>query len=222
MNKEIISGNNLTKTYHRGSETVYALKDASLSVAEGEMLAIVGPSGSGKTTLLNLLGCLDTPTSGSLKVSGTEVSTLKEADLVNVRRQNIGFVFQQFFLLPTLTVEENIALPYLFARRGNHHHEKINEVINLVGLNTRSRHLPHQLSGGEMQRVAVGRALANAPKILLADEPTGNLDSVTADKIFELFRDLNSRGLTVIIVTHNMELARKAHRLIALRDGQIV
>jgi putative ABC transport system ATP-binding protein len=222
MNKEFISGNNLTKTYHRGSETVYALKDASLTVAEGEMLAIVGPSGSGKTTLLNLLGCLDTPTSGSLMVNGTDISNLREADLVKVRRENIGFVFQQFFLLPTLTVEENIALPYLFARNGNHHNEKINEVINMVGLSTRAKHLPHQLSGGEMQRVAVGRALANAPRILLADEPTGNLDSITADKIFDLFRDLNSHGLTLIIVTHNMELAKKAHRLISLRDGHIV
>jgi putative ABC transport system ATP-binding protein len=222
MNKEFILGNNLTKTYHRGSEMVYALKDANLTVAEGEMLAIVGPSGSGKTTLLNLLGCLDTPTSGSLVVNGTDISSLKEADLVKVRRDNIGFVFQQFFLLPTLTVEENIALPYLFARNGNHHNEKINEVINLVGLDARAKHLPHQLSGGEMQRVAVGRALANAPRILLADEPTGNLDSTTADKIFELFRDLNSRGLTLIIVTHNMELAKKAHRLISLRDGHIV
>jgi putative ABC transport system ATP-binding protein len=222
MNKEFILGHNLTKTYHRGSETVYALKDASLTVAEGEMLAIVGPSGSGKTTLLNLLGCLDTPTSGSLTVNGADISNLREADLVKVRRENIGFVFQQFFLLPTLTVEENIALPYLFARNGNHHNEKTNEVINMVGLSTRAKHLPHQLSGGEMQRVAVGRALANAPRILLADEPTGNLDSTTADKIFELFRDLNSRGLTLIIVTHNMELAKKAHRLISLRDGHIV
>jgi len=180
----------------------------------------VGPSGSGKTTLLNLLGCLDTPTEGIVSINGVEVSSLSEQKLVQVRRDNIGFVFQQFFLLPTLNVRDNIALPLLFSHR-NHSRNRIEEILNLVDLQKRANHLPHQLSGGEMQRVAIGRALVNAPKIILADEPTGNLDSVTAQRIFEIFNNLTSRGLTLIIVTHNMELARMAHGVIELKDGEV-
>lgn len=221
MNNAIISAEDLTKTYHRGSEDVFALKGVSFVIPEGEFAAIVGPSGSGKTTLLNLLGCLDTPTGGSLRLSGHEINGLKEKDLVRLRRENIGFVFQQFYLLPTLTVEENIRLPLLFSRRQDGADGSIKETIKLVGLEARAKHLPHQLSGGEMQRVAIGRALINEPKIILADEPTGNLDSATAYKILELFQSLNEQGLTLVIVTHNMELANMAHRVIRLKDGEI-
>ncbi|MBM3118195.1 MAG: ABC transporter ATP-binding protein [Chloroflexi bacterium] len=220
MKEEIILAKGLTKIYHRGSEEIHALKEVSFAVAKGEFVAIVGPSGSGKTTLLNLLGCLDTPSQGSLRLDGTEVSGLKEKDLVKLRRKNIGFVFQQFYLLPTLTVRENIELPLLFNKR-NSYQSKIDEVIELVGLSARAGHLPSQLSGGEMQRVAIGRALVNEPKIILADEPTGNLDSATSLKIFDLFQNLNSQGLTLIIVTHNVEIAKLAHRVIHLRDGEI-
>jgi len=220
MKEGVISAKKLTKIYHRGSEEIHALKDVSLNITDGEFAAIVGPSGSGKTTLLNLVGCLDTPTRGSLRLNGVEVNGLKEKDLVKLRRENIGFVFQQFFLLPTLTVRENIELPLLFSRR-NGCRNHIDEIIEAVGLKARAEHLPSQLSGGEMQRVAIGRALINEPKIILADEPTGNLDSATAVKIFQLFQDLNSQGLTLIIVTHNLELAKSAHRVIQLRDGEV-
>jgi putative ABC transport system ATP-binding protein len=220
MKEEVILAKELTKIYHRGSEDIYALKDVSFAIGNGEFVAIVGPSGSGKTTLLNLLGCLDTPTRGSLKLNGIEVNGLKEKDLVKLRRENIGFVFQQFYLLPTLTVRENIELPLLFSKK-NGYKSQIDEVIELVGLKARAEHLPGQLSGGEMQRVAIGRALINEPKIILADEPTGNLDSATSLKIFKLFQNLNKKGLTLIIVTHNLELAKSAHKVIQLRDGEI-
>jgi putative ABC transport system ATP-binding protein len=220
MKEEVILAKELTKIYHRGSEDIYALKDVSFTIGKGEFVAIVGPSGSGKTTLLNLLGCLDTPTRGSLKLNGIEVNGLKERYLVKLRRENIGFVFQQFYLLPTLTVRENIELPLLFSKK-NGYKSQIDEVIELVGLKARAEHLPGQLSGGEMQRVAIGRALINEPKIILADEPTGNLDSATSLKIFQLFQNLNRKGLTLIIVTHNLELAKSAHKVIQLRDGEI-
>ncbi len=220
MKEEVIAAKGLTKIYHRGSEEIHALEEVSFAIKKGEFAAIVGPSGSGKTTLLNLLGCLDTPTRGSLRLNGIEVNGLKERDLVKLRRENIGFVFQQFFLLPTLTVRENMELPLLFSRR-NGYKSQIDEVIELVGLGARAKHLPGQLSGGEMQRVAIGRALINEPEIILADEPTGNLDSATSVKIFELFRNLNRQGLTLIVVTHNMDLAKIAHNVIQLRDGEI-
>ncbi len=221
MNSELITATKLTKVYRRGSEQVFALKDVSFTVSQGEFLAIMGPSGSGKTTLLNLLGCLDKPTWGSLKLSGIEISDLEEKKLVKLRRDHIGFVFQQFFLLPTLTVKENIELPLLFSKR-KENEKAIKEIIDIIGLTNRASHLPHQLSGGEMQRVAIGRALASGPTILLADEPTGNLDSVTAETIYQLFLRLNQQGLTIIVVTHNPELANIAHRIIRLKDGKII
>lgn len=221
MNDEQIVAKDLTKIYRRGSEDIYALKKASFAITEGEFAVIVGPSGSGKTTLLNLLGCLDTPTRGSLRLNGIEVSGRKEKELVRLRRENIGFVFQQFLLLPTLTVRENIALPLLF-RKKNDGTGKVDEVIRLIGLDARAEHLPNQLSGGEMQRVAIGRALITNPRIILADEPTGNLDSVTARTIFDLFQGLNGQGLTVLVVTHNVELAKSTHKIIFMADGQIV
>jgi putative ABC transport system ATP-binding protein len=220
MKEEVISAKGLTKIYHRGSEEIHALKEVSFAIKKGEFAAIVGPSGSGKTTLLNLLGCLDVPTRGSLRLNGIEVNGLRERDLVKLRRENIGFVFQQFFLLPTLTVRENIELPLLFSSK-NGYKSQIDEVIELVELKARADHLPGQLSGGEMQRVAIGRALINEPMIILADEPTGNLDSATSLRIFELFQNLNRQGLTLIVVTHNLELAKIAHNVIQLRDGEI-
>ncbi len=221
MNNELIKATKLTKVYRRGSEQVFALKDASFTVSSGEFLAIVGPSGSGKTTLLNLLGCLDKPTWGSLKLDGVEIGDQKEGDLARLRREKIGFVFQQFFLLPTLTVKENIELPLLFSKK-KRDEGALKEIIDIVGLSSRASHLPHQLSGGEMQRVAIGRALVNSPEILLADEPTGNLDSVTAETIYQLFLRLNQQGLTIIVVTHNPELANIARRIIRLKDGKII
>jgi putative ABC transport system ATP-binding protein len=220
MNNKIISAQGLTKAYRRGSEEIFALKEVSFVVSRGEFMAIVGPSGSGKTTLLNLLGCLDTPAEGNLRINGIEISGLKEKVLVKLRRENIGFIFQQFFLLPTLTVRENIELPLLFSQKSNYK-GRIDKITELVGLKARAQHLPHQLSGGEMQRVAIGRALINEPEIILADEPTGNLDSATSQKIYELFQELYNQGLTLIIVTHNIDLAKKAHRVVYLTDGKI-
>ena len=216
----MIEARDLTKIYRRGREEIFALKDVDFAVNSGEFVSIVGPSGSGKTALLNILGCLDTPTGGSLRLDGMETSGLKERDLVKIRRKNVGFVFQQFYLIPTLTARENVELPLLFCGK-NVSESRIDEVLRIVGLESRGDHLPGQLSGGEMQRVAIGRALINDPKIILADEPTGNLDSATSDMIYRLFRDLNDQGLTMIIVTHNMDLAGQAQKMYTLRDGRI-
>jgi putative ABC transport system ATP-binding protein len=220
MKTDVISANRITKSYQRGSEKIVALKEASFHIPQGEFVAVVGPSGSGKTTLLNLIGCLDTPSGGSILVNDIEVTRLAERDLVKVRRENIGFIFQQFFLLPTLNVRDNIALPLMFSHK-NHYHDRIEEIMEMVGLRERAEHLPHQLSGGEMQRVAIGRSLVNEPKIILADEPTGNLDSTTARRIFDLFAELCHKGISLVIVTHNLELANKAHSMMSLKDGEI-
>jgi len=215
----LIVTSKLGKNYRRGSETVHALEDASLTIKAGELLALVGPSGSGKTTFMNLLGCLDTPSSGSYLLNGQEIAGRKESELVKIRQQNIGFVFQQFFLLPTLTVQENVELPLLFNPSGK---SRANELLELVGLTHRRHHLPKELSGGEMQRVAVARALINRPKILLADEPTGNLDSKNSEKVMALFNDLHKQGLTIVLVTHNMEIAKHSQRVVRLADGRII
>ena len=217
----ILEASGLTKTYRRGREEIHALKEVDFRVEEGEFVSIIGPSGSGKTALLNILGCLDTPTVGRVWLNGIETSNLRERELVRIRRDNIGFVFQQFYLIPILSARENIELPLLFSRK-EEEKGRIEEILEMVGLGDRGDHLPGQLSGGEMQRVAVGRALINDPKILLADEPTGNLDSGTSNRIFDLFRDLNRQGLTLVIVTHNTDLATEAQKMYTLRDGQIV
>ncbi len=218
--KSIIEAKGLTKVYRRGREEIHALTNVDFRANEGEFVTIIGPSGSGKTTLLNIIGCLDTPTGGRLQLNGTEVNGLAERDLVKLRRENIGFVFQQFHLMPTLTARENIELPLLFSHKSCGRN-KIDKVLQMVGLEERGDHLPGQLSGGEMQRVAIGRALINEPHILLADEPTGNLDSATSLMIFDLFRELNRKGMTLIIVTHNKDLAKKAEKMYTLRDGKI-
>lgn len=210
----------IEKIYLRGSEKVYALRGVSFSTMPGDFISITGPSGSGKTTLLHLIGCLDKPTKGVIKIDGVEVENMKESDLLMIRRQKIGFVFQQFYLIPGLSVLENVMLPLIFARKKKGL-DKITSIIETVGLKDRIYHNPNQLSGGEMQRVAVARALINDPEVLLADEPTGNLDTENSEKIFELLMSLNSRGLTVIIVTHNLELARRAKGIIRLKDGRI-
>lgn len=211
----------VTKTYPRGREQVRALRGFSMAVEGGEFLAIVGPSGSGKTTLLQLIGCVDGPTSGRVLVNGEDVSNFSESRLTSFRARTIGFVFQQFFLLPTLTALENVELPGLFAREKERQH-RARELLERVGLGDRIAHRPSELSGGEMQRVAIARALINKPKILLADEPTGNLDSENAKIILRLFQELHSQGQTILMVTHNSELATAAQRVVQLKDGKLI
>lgn len=215
----VIAASHLSRTYVRGAEEIHALEDVSFTVESGEFVAVVGPSGAGKTTLLNLIGCLDVPTSGTLQIAGREVQNLSDRELTRVRQKDLGFVFQQFALLPTLTVAENVALPAVFA--GHRDETRVRELLAKTGLAHRASHRPHELSGGEMQRVAIARALLNRPKILLADEPTGNLDSVTGAQMIELFGQLNREGLTVVVITHNAALAEAADRQIEIRDGRI-
>lgn len=218
----MIQARGLSRYYRRGSETVKALDDVSLDIFSGEMISVLGPSGSGKTTLINLLSCLDVPTSGTLVINGKSVAGRSEEDLVEVRRGTLGFIFQQFHLLPTLTVVENVELPLLFLGRPTSHADTM-AVLKLVGLEDRATHLPRELSGGQMQRVAIARALIIKPKILIADEPTGNLDRTTGESIFVLFRHLvRTEGLTIIITTHNLVFGYEADRVITLEDGKIV
>jgi putative ABC transport system ATP-binding protein len=209
----------LTKTYRRGTESVHALDNVSFTIAEGEFVAIVGPSGAGKTTLLHMLGCMDTPTSGVLALSGASTVGMRDGALTRLRREQVGFVFQHFGLLPTLTVAENVALPTLFSRRKS---TQTQALLERVGLAHRHNHRPHELSGGEMQRVAIARALINSPRLLLADEPTGNLDSASGESILALFQQFHREGLTVLVVTHNAGLAAAAPRRLTLHDGRLV
>lgn len=209
----------LSKNYSRGREQVSALDRASFEIKAGEFVVVSGPSGSGKTTLLNMIGCMDSPTSGTLRVAGREIAAFSERDRTQFRRDRIGFVFQHFGLLPTLTVEENVALPGLFA--GRDVQQRASELLERMTLTHRRRHRPCELSGGEMQRVAIARALVNSPLLLLADEPTGNLDSATGQSIIELFQQLNREGLTLIVVTHHPTLAAAAGRILTLRDGRL-
>jgi putative ABC transport system ATP-binding protein len=221
MNNSLISLENVSKLYRRGSEKVHALDGVSLEIAAGDLLAICGPSGSGKTTLLNIAGCMDHPSKGIIRICGEEVERGGERRLALIRQSLIGFVFQQFFLIPTLTVEENVELPLLFS----HHKADQKRTIALlerVGLGHRRRHLPGQLSGGEMQRVAVARSLINEPRVILADEPTGNLDSKNAAAVVELFESLNRSGIAIVIVTHNPDLAARCKKVLHLEDGKVV
>src|SRR4051812_14743971 len=214
----------LTKVYRRGAEEVRALDGVSFELAVGEFAAVVGPSGAGKTTLLHLLGCMDRPTSGRLLLGGDPVDGMSEAALTRTRQERVGFVFQHFGLVPTLTVAENIGLPNTFAARPLSRaaaRDRVEALLERVGLLPRHEHRPHQLSGGEMQRVAIARALMNAPRLLLADEPTGNLDSGTAAEVAALLRDLHHDGLTVVVVTHNEVLAGVAGRRLAMADGRL-
>jgi ABC-type lipoprotein export system ATPase subunit len=220
-----ISASHLTKLYHRGNEEIRAVDDVTLAIEEGQFVAFTGPSGSGKTTLINILGCLDNPTSGRLDIFGKNIfakgTNLSETELTRIRREVFGYVFQRFFLIPTLTVRENVILPFTFYRKPGAG-DNVDAVLALMGIDHRKSHLPGQISGGEMQRVAIARALVNKPQILLADEPTGNLDVKRSEEIGETLKDLNRKeGLTIILVTHNPALARKADRIIELQDGQI-
>ncbi|MEI7529646.1 MAG: ABC transporter ATP-binding protein [Elusimicrobiota bacterium] len=222
-NDIVISARDLSKIYRRGAEEVRAVDGISFEAFAGEMVAITGPSGSGKTTLLNLLGCLDNPTSGTLSVGGREVfgggRAPGERELTLLRRELFGYVFQKFYLIPTLTVEENIMLPGTFYEAPGA--KAALDVMRLLGIERRYRHLPGELSGGEMQRVAIARALINSPKVVLADEPTGSLDSRRAGEINEILRSLTRQGITVVMVTHNLELAGLADRRLEIRDGKI-
>ncbi len=210
----------LCKHYARGRERVTALADVSFELHRGEFAAIVGPSGSGKSTLLNLLGCMDTPSAGTLRLDGQDVGQLSDSGRTRLRRDRLGFVFQHFGLVPTLTVAENVSLPAFFARRQDP--RRVDELLDRVGLGARRDHRPHELSGGEMQRTAIARALVNRPLLLLADEPTGNLDSQTGEAILDLFRELHAEGLTLVVVTHNASLAAAAQRRLTLSDGRLV
>jgi ABC-type lipoprotein export system ATPase subunit len=210
----------IEKSYRRGAEDVHALRGVDLSADKEELLAITGPSGAGKTTLLHILGCLDQPTSGEVLIDGVDASRLPEAELVKLRRDKIGFVFQQFYLIPGLSVYDNIALPLLFSKKPASP-EKITRLAEMVGLEHRLDHVPSQLSGGEMQRTAIARGLVNEPEILLADEPTGNLDSQNSDKIFEILRSLSRKGLTIVMITHNPDLAARANRTVHIKDGLV-
>ena len=221
-NETLITGRNLRRHYQRGSETVRALDGVDIDVRAGESVCILGPSGSGKTTLINLLSALDAPTSGELTIGGRRVDGLSEHDLVQVRRGLLGYVFQQFHLIPTLTVTENITLPLLFLGRKVDPAET-RRVLEAVGLADRAGHRPNELSGGQMQRVAIGRALMVKPRVLIADEPTGNLDRATGDAIFDLFQTtVRTDGVALVLTTHNLSLAERCDRTITLTDGKII
>jgi putative ABC transport system ATP-binding protein len=220
--ESIIVLENIVRNFPLGSEVVKVLRGITLEIKRGEYVALMGPSGSGKSTLMNLLGCLDTPTSGTYKLNGTDVSHLDDNKLAEIRNQEIGFVFQTFNLLPRSTALDNVALPMVYA--GKAEKERIaraEKVLNDVGLGDRMNHKPNELSGGQRQRVAVGRALVNNPSIILADEPTGNLDSKTSVEIMNLFDEIHAEGNTVILVTHEEDIAKHAHRIIRLMDGEV-
>lgn len=222
MDNYIIDVKDIKRNFKLGSEIVKVLKGVNLQIKKGEYVALMGPSGSGKSTLMNILGCLDTPTSGVYILNGKDVSSLKDDQLAEIRNKEIGFVFQTFNLLPRTTALDNVALPMIYAgKSSSERKERATEVLNLVGLSDRMDHHPNQLSGGQRQRVAVARALVNHPAIILADEPTGNLDTKTSLEIMKLFDDIHAKGNTVILVTHEEDIAEHAHRIIRLRDGLI-
>ncbi|MFN8317960.1 MAG: ABC transporter ATP-binding protein [Saprospiraceae bacterium] len=216
----LIKITNLTKTYRMGEEIVQALKGVSLSIEKNEYVALMGPSGSGKSTLMNLLGCLDTPSEGEYVLNDNVVSEMSDAELAEVRNKLIGFVFQTFNLLPRMSALENVALPLVYSGIGKDERlEKAARVLEVVGLADRMHHKPNELSGGQRQRVAIARALVNDPAIILADEPTGNLDTKTSIEIMSIFEKIHKNGNTVILVTHEPDIAEYAHRIIKLRDG---
>jgi putative ABC transport system ATP-binding protein len=222
MANPLINITEIKRDFVLGDEIVYVLKGIDLEINKGEYVALMGPSGSGKSTLMNLLGCLDTPTSGTYILNGKDVSKMKDDELAEIRNKEIGFVFQTFNLLPRTTALDNVALPMIYAGYSKSaRRARAEEVLTQVGLADRMDHHPNQLSGGQRQRVAVARALVNNPSIILADEPTGNLDSKTSVEIMKLFNEIHANGNTVILVTHEEEIAEYAHRVIRLRDGVV-
>jgi len=223
MTSSLIRLERVSKEYFMGEERVRALDGVTLEISRGDFVAVVGPSGSGKSTLMHILGCLDRPTSGRYELDGREVGHLSEAELAQIRNEKIGFVFQQFYLLPRLTALENVELPLVY--RGwpsGRRRERAKEVLARLGLEGRLSHFPNQLSGGQQQRVAIARALVGDPELVLADEPTGALDSRTGQEILDIFSALHAEGHTIVLITHDGEVARRARRRIAIRDGGIV
>ncbi|MEN8250452.1 MAG: ABC transporter ATP-binding protein [Bacteroidota bacterium] len=219
---KIIETSEIARLYKMGTEIVHALQSISISIDQGEYVAFMGPSGSGKSTLMNIIGCLDTPTSGNYILNNQDVSHLTENELAEIRNKEIGFVFQTFNLLPRATALDNVALPLIYAGYGRaEREEKAMQVLEDTGLADRATHKPSELSGGQRQRVAIARALVNDPSIILADEPTGNLDTKTSYDIMDLFQDLHDRGNTIIMVTHEDDISHYAHRIIKLRDGLV-
>ncbi len=219
---DIIVLKNIEKVYKIGQEVIYALRDVSLNVQKNEYVALMGPSGSGKSTLMNMLGCLDTPTNGQYILNGHSVATMSDSQLAEIRNKEIGFVFQTFNLLPRATTLDNVALPLVYAGMSKAaREERAKEVLEQVGLADRMQHKPNELSGGQRQRVAIARALVNKPAIILADEPTGNLDSKTSIEIMGLLEDIHKNGNTIILVTHEEDIAMHAHRIVRLRDGLV-
>ncbi|MGF1533489.1 MAG: ABC transporter ATP-binding protein [Bernardetiaceae bacterium] len=222
MKKEIIRTQEIAKVYRMGTEIIRALQSISILIHQGEYVAFMGPSGSGKSTLMNIIGCLDTPSSGSYFLNGKDVSNMSESELAEVRNIEIGFVFQTFNLLPRASSLENVALPLVYAGLGKRaRSERAAEVLTSVGLGDRIYHKPNELSGGQRQRVAIARALVNHPSIILADEPTGNLDTKTSYEIMDLFEELHERGNSIIMVTHEDDIAQHAQRIVRLRDGLV-
>lgn len=220
--EKMISVQDLKKTYVMGMEQVHALKSITIDILKNEYVALMGPSGSGKSTLMNLLGCLDTPTSGTYMLNGINVSQMTDGELATVRNREIGFVFQTFNLLPRLSSLDNVALPLVYSGMSKtQREERASHVLDIVGLGDRMTHKPNELSGGQRQRVAIARALVNDPAIILADEPTGNLDTKTSIEIMEIFESIQDNGNTVILVTHEPDIAEHAHRIIRLRDGLV-
>ena len=222
MEKALITIKEIGRKYVIGSEVIHALKSVSLDINKGEFVALMGPSGSGKSTLMNILGCLDTPSKGDYILNGTNVSQMTDNELAEVRNKEIGFVFQTFNLLPRSTSLDNVALPLIYAGAGKKERdERATQALENVGLGNRITHKPNELSGGQRQRVAVARALINNPSIILADEPTGNLDTKTSIEIMGLLEEIHSKGNTIILVTHEEDIAQHAHRIVRMRDGLI-